>query len=52
MVARLFYSNNMKTIIFAALLSAAGIMSANAQEAVDISADYGYTVMPSCLTTN
>ena len=52
MVARLFYSNNMKTIIFAALLSAAGIMSANAQEAVDISANYGYTFMPSCLTTN
>lgn len=52
MVARLFYSNNMKTIIFAALLSAAGIMSANAQEAVDISANYGFNFMPSCLTTN
>ena len=54
MVARLFYSNNMKTMIFAAVLSAAGIMSANAQEAVDISANYNYhfTFMPSCLTTN
>ena len=52
MVARLFYSNNMKTIIFAALLSAAGIMSANAQEAVDISANYRFYFMPSCLTTN
>ena len=52
MVARLFYSNNMKTIIFAAVLSAAGIMSANAQEAVDISANYRFYFMPSCLTTN
>ena len=42
----------MKTIIFAAVLSAAGIMSANAQEAVDISANYGFNFMPSCLTTN
>lgn len=52
MVARLFYSNNMKTMIFAAVLSAAGIMSANAQEAVDISANYRFYFMPSCLTTN
>ena len=42
----------MKTIIFAAVLSAAGIMSANAQEAVDISANYRFYFMPSCLTTN